>query len=73
MLILASLELVQRPIRVYQYFRIPFYPLIKLLVGHGRIVNIDFMGYYKARFRLTRDYQIPQIPVVGFHVALARS
>jgi hypothetical protein len=31
------------------------------------------MGYYKARFRLARDDQIPQISVVGLHVALARS
>lgn len=61
----------QRPVRMDQNLRVPLDPLIELLVCSGRIINIDLMRHNEARFRLTRDNQISQIPIIRFHVTLA--
>ena len=58
------------PVRVNQDLHIAILPPIEFLVRFWRIINPHFMTYNKARFRSSRDDHIPQVAIVGLHIAL---
>lgn len=58
-------------IRVNNDLGIPILPLIKLLISSLRIRKTNLMRNHKAGLGLAGDNHVPQVPVVGFNVALA--
>lgn len=54
-----------------EHFRISVNPLVKLLIRHLRILDRNLMADNKARLRLPRNDQIPQVPVISLDIALS--
>ena len=47
-------------------------PLVKLVISHFRIIDLDLVADYKARLRLARNDQISQVAIIRLDIALSR-
>jgi hypothetical protein len=56
-----------------KHLRIPFDPLVELLISHWRFVDVDLVRDNEARLCFPCYDHISQIPVVGFDITLAGS
>jgi hypothetical protein len=67
----AVLFSLQWPVGMDQDLCVSIDPLVELVVGHLGIINANLMADHKRGFRLARNDQISQIPVILLDIALS--